>query len=58
MDRFIVVDGSQSCHCCFEVTVVDTTKPNDYHQFESICECFDKDDALFIAAALNRMENS
>jgi hypothetical protein len=55
-----VVNGSQSCHCCFEFTVVDKTKPvmiNGEHyenRFEPLCECFDQDEAEQIADALNR----
>jgi hypothetical protein len=60
--RFIVVDGSQSGHCCFQVTVVDTTKPvmiggKHYNgEFEPMCECFDSEIAEAIAAALNAAE--
>ena len=60
MSRFIVVEGSQSAHCCFDATVVDTTKQrvvgefkHYLGQFESVCECFNQDDADMIAAALN-----
>jgi hypothetical protein len=57
--RYKVVDCSQSAHCCFGCTVVDTTKPemiggkhyND--QYESVCETFDRADADLICAALN-----
>lgn len=58
-DRYIVVDGSQSAHCCFSATVVDTTRPVMIHgkhyenQFEPICECIDYDDAQRIADAMN-----
>jgi hypothetical protein len=45
-ERFKVVDGSESAHCCFVATVV-----ND--DFEEICECFERADAERIAAALN-----
>lgn len=57
--RYIVVRGSQSMHCCFGATVVDTTRPvmiggEQYEgQFEPLCECFDKADAERIAVALN-----
>lgn len=57
--RYKVVPGSQSRHCCFEATVVDTTKPvmiNDEHyngEFEPVCECFWPEDAEMIANALN-----
>jgi hypothetical protein len=58
--RYIVVDGSQSAHCCFDATVVDTTQPvmiggeHYKNQYESVCECFDAEDAKRIADALNR----
>lgn len=60
--RFVVVDGSESSHCCFRATVVDTAKPliiRDQHyegQFEELCECFDLEDAELIARALNALE--
>lgn len=58
-ERYKVVEGSQSAHCCFGATVVDTTRPvmiggNQYNnEFEEVCECFDRADADRIAAALN-----
>lgn len=51
--RYKVVAGSQSGHCCFDCTVVDTTKPSHGDTFELICECFDMDEAQTIADALN-----
>ena len=57
--KYKLVEGSQSGHCCFEFTVVDTTKPKmigDEHynnQFKAVCECFDFDDAYKICEALN-----
>lgn len=62
--RYAIYEGSQSLHCCFEATVVDTTKPEiiggkhykgrdgQYH-YEAVCECFDREDAERICAALN-----
>ena len=65
--RYAIYKGSQSGHCCFEATVVDTTKPKiiggkhyrdseesggQYH-YEAVCECFDMVDAERICAALN-----
>lgn len=47
--HYIVIEGSKSGHCCFDFTVVDTTKKN-----ESVCECFDREDAELIAEALNK----
>lgn len=60
--RFVVVEGSQSAHCCFTATVVDTNRPtliNGEHykgQFDPVCECFETDDAHRIAAALNKAD--
>jgi hypothetical protein len=57
--RYRVVEGSQSAHCCFEATVVDTTRPlmvaGEHYlgRFEEVCECFEVEDAELIAAALN-----
>lgn len=62
--RFKVVKGSQSCHCCFEATVVDTTKPvmiggEHYEgQFEPVCECFEVEDAETVCHALNAVSNT
>ena len=54
-NRYRVVEGSQSYHCCFEATVVDTTSPAFKEgEFESMCECFDRVMADKIAAALNK----
>jgi len=60
--RYKVVEGSQSCHCCFDATVVDTTRPvmiggSQYDgQFEAVCESFDTADAQLICDALNRAD--
>lgn len=60
-DRYQVVQGSQSCHCCFDATVVDTTKKVIINgkwyngQYESVCECFDEEQARKIAEALNAL---
>jgi len=57
--RFKIVEGSQSVHCCFDFTIVDTAKPymiggKQYNgQFETVCECFEKVDADMVCAALN-----
>ena len=61
-DRYKVELGSQSGHCCFEYTVVDTTKPymvagKQYRdRFQGICECFDKGIADQICEALNKQQ--
>lgn len=56
--RYQVVTQSESGHCCFEATVVDTEKPHPYYKdkFDWICECFDVEQAELIADALNRAE--
>jgi hypothetical protein len=58
-ERYKIVAGSQSAHCCFASTVVDTTRPvmiggKHYKgQYEPLCECFDEADAAKIVEALN-----
>lgn len=57
--RFKVIDGSQSAHCCFEATVVDTTKPGwGAGRYEPVCECFERADAEKIAAALSAADSA
>lgn len=63
--RYIVVEKSISGHCCFEATVCDTEQPHMVHgehyrdhftgelQYETVCECFDVEDAAMICDALN-----
>lgn len=59
MSRYQVVNGSQSCHCCFEATVVDTAKPTNIGgehfngRYQAVCECFDEADAKLVCDALN-----
>lgn len=59
MERYRVVNGSQSGHCCFDATVVDTSNPviiggeHFDNQYESVCECFNISDAEKICTALN-----
>lgn len=66
--KYKIVEGSQSCHCCFKYTIVDTTKPdiigdtqwvNDDGSLSwtQICECFHKEDAETICNALNGVIN-
>lgn len=61
--RYQVIPGSQSCHCCFDYTVIDTTRPSWFDErpgrgqkYVEVCECFEKEDADRIAAALNATE--
>lgn len=57
--RYQVLPGSDSGHCCFEATVIDTQTPTpsstgvDLRPYTWICECFELADAERIAAALN-----
>ena len=63
IDRYEVRKGSQSGHCCFEATVVDTSQPEmiggkqyadkNGPQFVAVCECYYMHEAEMIAAALN-----
>lgn len=62
-DRYKILPGSISGHCCFTATVVDTTRPvmiGDKHyerdgvkHYEAVCECFEEEDAKLIATSLN-----
>lgn len=66
MNRYIIYEGSKSAHCCFEATVMDSTKPEfvgekQYEDeggkhYETICECFNVEDAELICKALNALE--
>ena len=62
-ERFLVVPGSESAHCCFTASVVDLNAPVLDGEgeiidgrFATICECFSMDAAEQIAAALNAPE--
>jgi plastocyanin domain-containing protein len=67
MARYAIFKGSQSAHCCFCATVVDTTKPDidagEHHQgidlnfqYEAVCECFSVEDAELVCKALNALD--
>lgn len=58
--RYQVVRESQSGHCCFVATVVDTATPLEWPEgeFKSVCECFELKDARKIAKALNGAANA
>lgn len=56
-NRYIIVDGSLSSHCCFQFTIVDTDagkKPYGDYWERSMCETFQRDEAEQICAALNK----
>lgn len=66
-ERYTFCYGSNSNHCCFEATVVDTTNPkinpegevitcDGKIQYETTCECFDIKDAELICKALNAFD--
>jgi len=62
MDRYKVVEGSETNHYYAEYTIVDTTKPviiggeRYKNMFEPVCEVFEEEDAYKIAEALNSKE--
>jgi len=56
-ERYKVVEGSQSGHCCFDYTIVDMNNKGWYEdEYESVCECFQLGDAELIVKALNFYE--
>ena len=50
--RYRIDEGSNSGHCCFEFTIVDTSNREDGNDC-SVCECFERSDAELIVNALN-----
>lgn len=65
--RYRVAPYSQSYHCCFEATVLDTHQPeiigtehyrstDGYLHYVPMCECFATEDAVKIAESLNSKE--
>lgn len=48
-ERFVLKDGSETGHCCFQLSIIDVTKPN-----LPVCECFNREDADAILAALRQ----
>lgn len=55
--RYKVIKGSESGHCCFEATVVDTHVQTLGHD-DWVCECFDLPRAHQIAEALNAADEA
>lgn len=49
VNRYTVDHGSNSGHCCFDSSVIDTRS----ERRRAVCECFERDDAEKIAALLN-----
>lgn len=62
-ERYKIVEGSESAHCCFDVTIVDTSRPESLTKevstpyYYNMAECFYKEDAVLIVNALNYLEN-
>lgn len=60
MSRYVVEEGSNSGHCCFKFSVMDSTRKvitleNGGKQSpEAVCECYEAAEANMIADALNR----
>ena len=53
--RFIVVDGSVSGHCCFSCSVIDTSIEKDLLEGKHVvCECYEESSAKAIANAMNQ----
>jgi hypothetical protein len=63
-ERFSVIKGSATGHCCFTWSVVDKTKPvmdgggrhmciRGRFKYEAACECYEQEAAEEICAALN-----
>lgn len=59
MWRFIIIKWSQSWHCCFSYTVVDTRQWKEYGDYwkKSMCETFKEQEAIDICDALNKVFN-
>lgn len=57
-ERYSVLNGSASGHCCFGATVVDTQTPHPAITGKSdwVCECYETWMAQKIADALNAAE--
>lgn len=64
MERYIVQEGSESAHCCFTATVIDTSigrpewdkEERYWDNGANICECFELEHAQLIAKLLNAHE--
>ena len=55
--RYQVVKGSESGHCCFKATVIDTAKEA-HRGLNWVCECFDLPRAHTIADAMNTADEA
>ena len=59
--RYKLIRGSESVHCCFDATVVDTHAPviveGKIVNYTYVCECFDLEWAENICSLLNSEES-
>jgi hypothetical protein len=56
-ERYIIVAGSVSKHCCFDYTIIDTAAGKEGrggYWKRSMCETFDEEEAKVICDALNK----
>lgn len=54
--RYEVHSGSESGHCCFDFTVIDTRESHPSGrtgEYAAVCETFEREEADLIAKALN-----
>lgn len=63
MSRYKIVKGSESAHCCFDYTIVDSdtismTYRDGSVDYKTMCECFDLEEAQVILDALNRVNDN
>ena len=63
--RYKVINESESAHCCFKATVIDTDQKildgdgnhmlsDGRFKYESVCETFSIEDAELICSSLNK----
>lgn len=61
-ERYKIVEDSESGHCCFDVTILDTHRPKAYTNIDgkpfyyNLAECFYAEDAENIVKALHQQE--
>ena len=60
-ERYKIIEGSESGHCCFDATILDTHQPEDLTKdgtpyYHNLAECFYIEDATLIVNALHQQE--
>ena len=61
-ERYKIVEDSESGHCCFSATILDTHQPEDLTKddgtpyYYNLAECFYSEDAELIVKALHQQE--